>query len=72
MRIIKVYVKKDGKVVFDFEGYKGKLCMEEAERLKKVLAEKYGLSIENIEIRYKPEYYQVVEGEQKEEVAWGD
>jgi len=70
MRLISVRIEK-GKVRFDFSGYRGELCVKEAEKLKRILAEKYGVNISQVEIHYKPEYYEVTEEiGQREEETW--
>ena len=44
---IRVVVREDGSVVFDYDGFRGKACLEEFEKLLKSL-EKEGLKLETV------------------------
>jgi len=50
-----VIIRKDGSLVVDAYGYKGRMCLKELENLLKLLREKYGVNV-NIEYQeLKPE-----------------
>jgi len=53
MRRIIIEVR-DGKVKVDFQGFIGRTCFEEHDRLRRLL-EQLGIKYENVKIREKPE-----------------
>lgn len=56
MTAIRYVITKDGEVVFDFEGFRGKVCDVEAEKIIEGL-KKLGVNIEMKDRQNKPEYY---------------
>lgn len=58
MKIVKVQVGPDGKVVMDFDGYAGEECVKDASRLIAEL-EKFGVQSETRRLVAKPEMHRV-------------
>lgn len=56
MEEIKVTINNDGTLEIDTAGYKGDSCIEELEKITKMLGE-YGIDTEQINQKRKPEYY---------------
>ena len=61
--------KKTGKVKWDYSGFKGEECFREAEEIKRLLRERFGIDVEYEEVEKKPEAY-ITEEEEIREVAW--
>jgi hypothetical protein len=55
MREVRAEIDKDGRVSIEFTGFVGDECVEERERLRKILLD-FGVIIEAREIRKKSEY----------------
>lgn len=57
-RQIKIVIDTEKqKVYFDYEGFKGEACFKEAEKLKQLLREKYGINVEDEHVERKPEAF---------------
>ena len=71
MRRIRITIdKKTGKVHWDYEGFVGDSCFEEAEKLKRLLKERFGIDVEYEQVERKPEAYITEEEQQAETVGW--
>lgn len=51
---IRITITKDGEVQFDFEGYKGKTCISEFERIVKLLVQQ-GVDVKLVSQVLKPD-----------------
>ncbi len=54
---VRVVVKDDGTVSFDYEGFRGKVCLEDFERLLKKL-EECGIELELVRRMLKEEVWE--------------
>jgi len=61
---IKMFFDEEGNITFDYEGFQGKVCIEEFQELIKHL-KTAGIDIQINEQNFKQEYYLI---RQKEEV----
>ena len=61
---LKFVVTKDGKVMFDYDGFVGGACFREAERILKHLKE-LGVEVDIEQVIKKPEFYQKTKREVK-------
>ena len=52
----RVYRIKDGQISVDYEGYTGKVCLEDADKLNKFL-ESIGIQLKREKIEPKPELH---------------
>ena len=57
MKSIKYVVNPDGSVTLDFNGFRGKLCDEEFQKILAALKEIAGITADDIQGEVKPEYY---------------
>ncbi|HYU77185.1 MAG TPA: hypothetical protein VEL31_31330 [Ktedonobacteraceae bacterium] len=58
MREVKVTVSPDGTTSSDFSGFVGPSCLDEAERLRQLLASRYGIVLQQTGFTAKPELSQ--------------
>jgi len=54
---VKYTITKDGQIVLDFEGFRGKTCIDEFNRIIKALKDNYGIDADIESQEMKPEYY---------------
>lgn len=57
MTVIRYSITKDGQIVLDFDGFRGKACVEEFDKILKALKDNFGIEVDAIKRDYKPEYY---------------
>lgn len=70
-RAIRIEVdKKTGKVKWDFDGFVGEACFAEAEKLRRLLRERFGINVEVEEIVEKPEARISEVEEEKQVIGW--
>lgn len=62
--------KKTGKVKWEFDGFVGESCFVEADRLKRLLRERFGVDVEVEEVVEKPEARVSEAEEEKQVVGW--
>jgi hypothetical protein len=55
-KTVKIIIRKDGSIEVDFQGFRGRMCETEFEKLAAVL-EQLGVKLSNTEKKHKPEYY---------------
>jgi len=55
---IKYVISTDGQITLDFEGFRGKLCLAEFEKVLRALKENYGIEANVEQQELKQEYYQ--------------
>ncbi|HDN74280.1 hypothetical protein DRP04_02625 [Archaeoglobales archaeon] len=60
VKTIKYVINPDGTITLDFNGFRGKVCVREFEKILKELEKNFGVTVENNAIKQdlKPEYYQ--------------
>jgi len=59
-KVIRYVINPDGSVTLDFNGFRGKVCVQEFEKILKQLEKNFGVTIDSgaIKQELKPEYYQ--------------
>jgi len=60
VKTIKYVINPDGTTTLDFNGFRGKVCVQEFEKILKELEKNFGVTIDSgvIKQELKPEYYQ--------------
>jgi len=53
----RVYRVKDGEITVDYNGYKGRACLEDADKLNKFL-EDVGINLRRTKIEEKPDLHE--------------
>ena len=58
--VIRYVINPDGSVTLDFNGFRGKVCVQEFEKILKQLEKNFGVKVDSEAIKQelKPEYYQ--------------
>jgi len=58
--VIRYVINPDGSVTLDFNGFRGKACVQEFEKILKQLEKNFGVKVDSEAIKQelKPEYYQ--------------
>ena len=54
---VKYTITKDGQISLDFEGFRGKACINELDKVLKALRDNYGIEATVEKQEMKPEYY---------------
>lgn len=63
-RTVDIEFDEDGKLKFDFNGYKGKLCVSEMKKLDNLMREE-GVQLSDVDVSLKPEAHENVRVEDK-------
>ena len=58
MTVIRYAITKDGQVTLDFNGFKGKVCIAEFQKILEKLRENFGIDVNIEKQNLKSEYYQ--------------
>ena len=56
MPVLRIFIDKNGKIVFDAEGYTGRACLDDLNKVVELLKE-YGVDVKIEQQQLKPEYY---------------
>ena len=57
MKAIRYVINPDGTVTLDFNGFKGKVCLDEFKRIEEALRD-FGVVVDGLKREYKQEYYE--------------
>jgi len=57
-KVIRYVINPDGSVTLDFNGFRGKVCVQELQKILEKLRENFGIDVNIEKQNLKPEYYQ--------------
>jgi hypothetical protein len=66
MHEVRVTVNPDGTTKTDFSGFTGPTCLDEAAKLRQLLANRFGIQVEETNFVAKPELQQAQEQQQRQ------
>jgi hypothetical protein len=67
MREVRVTVNADGTTKTDFSGFVGPTCLDEAAKLRQLLASRFGIQVQETSFVAKPELQQAEEQQRQRE-----